>query len=138
MSTTATTMTLRIVSPDATILDAQVKSVQVPGEDGLFGVLPRHATMVSLTDSGLLRAVGADGEVFEYLIHSGFVEVRNNEVTILSRSAEKTEDIDLARAQRAAKRARDIMRSDMAELDLTRALAALRRAMIREKLARKR
>jgi F-type H+-transporting ATPase subunit epsilon len=57
---------------------------------------------------------------------------------VLSRSAEKAEDIDLARAHKAAKRAQDIMRSDMAELDLTRAMAAMRRAMIREKLARKR
>lgn len=138
MTTTSTMLTLRIVSPEATVLDAEVKSVQVPGEDGLFGVLPRHATMVATTDSGLLRAVGADGQKIEYVIHGGFCEVRDNVVTVLSRSAEKAEEIDLARAQKAAKRAQDIMRSDMAELDLTRAMAALRRAMIREKLARKR
>ncbi len=138
MNTTSTSLTLRIVSPEATILDAEVKSVQVPGEDGLFGVLPRHATMVSLTDSGLLKAVGLNGENIEYVIHGGFCEVRDNVVTVLSRSAEKAEDIDLERAQKAAKRAQDILRSDIAELDLTRALAALRRAMIREKLARKR
>lgn len=138
MNTTSTTLTLRIVSPESTVLDAEVKSVQVPGEDGLFGVLPRHATMVATTDSGLLRAVGIDGQVIEYVIHGGFCEVRDNVVTVLSRSAEKAEEIDLARAQKAAKRAQDIMRSDMAELDLTRAMAAMRRAMIREKLARKR
>jgi F-type H+-transporting ATPase subunit epsilon len=138
MNTTSTALTLRIVSPEATVLDAEVKSVQVPGEDGLFGVLPRHATMVATTDSGMLRAVGTDGQEIEYVIHSGFCEVRDNVVTILSRSAEKAEDIDLERAQRAAKRAQEIMRSDMAELDLARAHAALRRAMIREKLARKR
>ncbi|MCP4093667.1 MAG: ATP synthase F1 subunit epsilon [Planctomycetes bacterium] len=137
MNTTTSTLTLRIVSPEATVLDAEVRSVQIPGEDGLFGVLPRHATMVATTDSGLLRATTANGEEIEYVIHGGFCEVRDNVVTILSRSAEKAEDIDLERAQKAAKRARDIMRSDDAEMDLTRALAALRRAMIRERLARK-
>lgn len=137
MNTTTSTLSLRIVSPESTVLDAEVKSVQVPGEDGLFGVLPRHATMVATTDSGLLSAVDSSGERIEYVIHSGFCEVRDNVVTVLSRSAEKTEDIDLARAQAAAKRARAIMRSDMAELDLYRAIAALRRATTREKLARK-
>jgi F-type H+-transporting ATPase subunit epsilon len=137
MNTTSTTLTLRIVSPEQTVFDGQVKSVQVPGADGLFGVLPRHATMVALTDSGLLKAVSADGQAIEYVIHGGFAEVRDNVVTILSRSAEKAEEIDLARAQRAAQRARELMRSDKAEVDLARALAALRRAMIREKLARR-
>jgi len=94
--------------------------------------------MVATTDSGLLRAIAPNGEAIEYVIHGGFCEVRDNVVTVLSRSAEKAEEIDLARAQKAAKRAQEIMRSDMAELDLTRAMAALRRAMIREKLARKR
>lgn len=138
MNTTTSTLTLRIVSPESTVLDAEVKSVQVPGEDGLFGVLPRHATMVATTDSGLLRAVTTNGDTIEYVIHGGFCEVRDNVVTVLSRSAEKAEEIDLERAQKAAKRAQEIMRSDMAELDLVRAQAALRRAMIREKLARKR
>ena len=138
MSTPSTLLTLRIVSPEETVFDAEVKSVQVPGEDGLFGVLPRHATMVSNTDSGLLRAVGAQGEIIEYVIHGGFCEVRDTVVTVLSRSAEKAEEIDLDRARKAASRALEILQSDMAEMDFARASAALRRAMIREKLARKR
>lgn len=138
MNATANALTLRIVSPDALVLETEVKSVQAPGEDGLFGVLPRHATMVALTDSGLLRAEGTDGTQHEFVVHGGFAEVRDNQVTILSRSAEKAEEIDLERAQRAAKRALEMLRSDKAEIDFARAQAALRRAMIREKLARRR
>ena len=84
--------------------------------------------MVSNTDSGLLRAVGAQGEIIEYVIHGGFCEVRDNVVTVLSRSAEKAKEIDLDRARKAASRALEILQRDMAEMDFARASAALRRA----------
>jgi len=138
MATTASTLTLRIVSPENIILDQEVQSVQVPGEDGMFGVLPRHATMVALTDSGPLRAKTNSGETVEFIIHDGFAEVKNNVVTILSRSAEKLDEIDLERAKKAADRARKHMKSQKDHVDRARANAALRRALMRERLGRRR
>lgn len=129
---------LRIVSPEGVVVDTEVRSVVFPGEDGEFGVLPRHAAMVSLTESGLLRATGADGQGVEYVIHDGFAEVRDNVVTILSRSAEKPEEIDLERARQAAERAMERLRADRTEIDLARAQIALRRALMREKAVRRR
>ena len=137
MNTTASSLTLRIVSPDEVVFDAQVQSVQVPGADGLFGVLPQHAGLVSLTDSGLLRAKLASGENVEYVIHDGFAEVKDNVVTILSRSAEKPETIDLERAKKAAERARERMAHRDGKVDRARAEAALRRALIRQRLSRR-
>jgi F-type H+-transporting ATPase subunit epsilon len=116
----------------------EASSVQVPGDDGSFGVLPRHAAMTALTASGLLRAKGADGQTTEWVIHDGFAQVRNNVVSILTRSGEQPEEIDVARAERAVERARGRLQTRKDGVDLLRAEMALHRALIRERLARKR
>jgi F-type H+-transporting ATPase subunit epsilon len=133
----ASTLTLKVVSPTGVLLEMEASSVQVPGDDGSFGVLPRHAAMTALTASGMLRAKGADGQATEWVIHDGFAQVRNNVISILTRSAEQPEEIDVARAERAVERARGRLRAHKAEIDLVRAQMALRRALIRERLARK-
>lgn len=135
---TAKTLTLRIVSPEGAVVETQAVSVRVPGEGGSFGVLPRHAPLVALTDSGLLTARTPDGRTLEFLIHDGFAEVRDDVVTILTRSAEDPAAIDLERAADAAARARDNLRAEASDVDHARAVAALRRALMREKVARQR
>jgi len=136
MATDTSLLTLRIVTPEKVVVEMAARSVRVPGEDGSFGVLPRHATMVALTDTGTLHVRDESNQEQMFLIHDGFAEVRNNVVTILSRSAELPDQIDLERAQRAAERAREHMRGRGADVDMVRATAALRRALLREKLAR--
>lgn len=138
MDTGSSLLRLRIVSPEGPVVDTEVRSVVFPGEDGEFGILPRHAAMVSLTESGILHAELPDGSRMEYVVHDGFAEVRDNVVTVLSRSAEKPEAIDLERARRAAERAMERLRADRTEIDLARAQIALRRALMREKAARRR
>lgn len=133
----STTLTLKVVSPQGTLLETEANSVQFPGEDGLFGVLPRHAAMTSLTASGVLRAKTPQGEI-EYVIHDGFAQVRDNVVTILTRSAEQLSELDLERAQSAVQRARDRIKNNPIDMDMARAQMALRRALLRERLARRR
>jgi F-type H+-transporting ATPase subunit epsilon len=134
----ASTLTLKVVSPQGVVLEAEATSVQFPGEDGLFGILPRHAAMTSLTESGLLRVRTTQGEEIEFVIHDGFAQVRNNVVTVLTRSAEKLSEIDLERARAAVERAKALILEQRAEIDLVRAQMALRRALMRERLARRR
>ncbi len=119
------------------MLETEVNNVQIPGADGMFGVLPKHAQLVSLTASGLLSASASDGEQIEMLIHDGFAEVSGDAVVILSRSAEKLAEIDIERAQQAAKRAKERIRSKDSAVDVARASAALRRALLRERLAKR-
>lgn len=137
MATSQSTLSLSIVSPEKSVLEAEVSSVQIPGAEGMFGVLPRHAQLVSLTASGLLSAVAADGEIIEMLIHGGFAEVSGDAVVILSRSAEKVSDVDVERAQQAAKRAQERLSSKDSAIDVSRAGAALRRALLRERLGKR-
>ncbi|MAU94045.1 MAG: ATP synthase F1 subunit epsilon [Planctomycetes bacterium] len=137
MVTSQSTLSLSIVSPEKSVLEAEVGSVQIPGAEGMFGVLPRHAQLVSLTASGLLSAVAADGKIIEMLIHGGFAEISGDAVVILSRSAEKVSDVDVERAQQAAKRARERLSSKDSAIDVSRAGAALRRALLRERLGKR-
>ena len=137
MSDTSSSLTLSIVSPEETLLEMAVSKVQFPGTDGLMGVLPRHAQLVSTTDSGMLRALTSAGEEIEILIHDGFADVTKDSVVVLSRSAEKIGDIDLERAQKAAERARKRLEAKKdSAVDVTRANASLRRALIRQKYAK--
>ena len=128
---------VRVVSPERILLEAEVVSARFPGEDGSFGVLPRHAAMVSLTESGPLLARTTDGRELEFLIHDGFAEVRDDVLTVLTRSAEKPGEVDLERAKRAAERARERIRNDLTKVDYSRALSALRRALARERYGRR-
>ncbi len=132
------TLNLKVVSPQGVLLETEAASVQFPGEDGLYGLLPRHAAMTALTESGVLRARNSAGEEVELLIHDGFAQVQDNQVTVLTRSAEKPEEIDLDRAERAVERARERLLAHKSEVDLVRAQMALRRALLRERLARRR
>lgn len=134
----AKVLKLRIVSPEGAVLETDVVSARVPGEGGSFGVLPRHAALVALTESGLLTARTADGQDLHFLIHEGFAEVRDDVLTVLTRSAEDPAKIDLERAAKAAARARERMRLQASDVDQARAVAALRRALMREKVARRR
>jgi len=132
---TERTLTLRIITPRAVVFEAEVGSLRFPGEDGLFGVLPRHAAMVALTDSGTLSAKMPGRESIERVVHDGFAEVRQGVVTVLTRSAEKPEEIDLDRAKAAAARARERLRARNSDVDHVRALGALKRSLARQKMS---
>ena len=71
------------------------------------------------------------------LIHGGFAEVSGDAVVILSRSAEKVSDVDVERAQQAAKRAQERLSSKDSAIDVSRAGSALRRALLRERLGKR-
>ncbi len=76
-------MNLVILSPDKEIFSGAVKSVQVPGSDGSFQMLENHAAIVSSLNKGEVRIVKANGEKMNFSVHGGFVEMLNNEVSLL-------------------------------------------------------
>ena len=80
-------MTLEILTPEKKIFSGSVYGVQLPGIDGLFEVLEKHAPLVSALSKGNLKIL-KDKSTFEnYTIQSGFVEVLNNKATVLVEGA---------------------------------------------------
>ena len=114
-----------------------VERLMVPGVEGELGVLTLHAPLLTMMQPGVLRIVKGGDEV-EMAITGGFIEVRQNRVTILADAAERAEEIDTVRAEEARRRAQRRLEERAAEEDLARAEASLARALARLKVAERR
>lgn len=128
------TLQLEVVTPDKTVVSAEVEMVVCPGVEGEFGVLPQHVSLLSALKIGDLRyrVNGKDENVF---ISGGFADVNNNVLSVLAESAELAGDIDTARAQATRERAEKRLTAHDESVDQTRAEAALQRAITRLQVA---
>src|SRR6186997_1139826 len=99
-----TSIELQIVTPDRLIVKEQVDEVEIPGTEGYFGVLPGHTPMLASLSIGEMWY--RKGQEKTYLsLANGFCEVLPDRVTILATLAERAEDIVIARAEEAKRRA---------------------------------
>jgi len=76
-------MKLEIVTPKGTIYDGEAKQVTLPGSEGEFGVLPEHATLVSLLSTGVVSIEMPDSTKTDVAINSGYVKVSESKVTCI-------------------------------------------------------
>ena len=129
---------LIVVTPERQLLRETVVGVTIPGVDGAFGILPGHAPMMTELGHGELsyQTGTTSGPIF-LAIHRGFAEVLPDRVTVLGETAERAEEIDLARAEAAKARAEKRLASNDTNIDWDRATVALQRALIRIQVARK-
>ena len=129
-----TKLTLEIVTPDRALTAEQVDEVQLPGSEGYFGVLPGHTPLLATLQVGeLWYRVGQDTHYVA--IAFGFVEVLPDRVTVLAQVAEKAQEIDVARAEAAKKRAEDRVARPPTDMDFERARIALMKSLIRLQVA---
>lgn len=91
-------LTLRIFTPESTLLESEVEKVIVPAHDGELGVLPGHAPLVSILGLGELRAT-ANGTVQYFAVFGGYLRVSGNVVSVLADHAEPKGKIDAEAAQ---------------------------------------
>ena len=134
----ARTFRLQIVTPDRVILDGPVVSVTAPGVEGQFTVLAGHAPLVAELDIGELRYRDDEGDEHPVALHGGFLQVARDRTTVLADAAERPEDVDLERAQRALERAREDQRTlalRFNEAEIARIRKDLERAMNRVRIA---
>jgi F-type H+-transporting ATPase subunit epsilon len=112
--------------------EEDVDLLVVPGIEGELGVLPLHAPLLTTIQPGVLRVVKGEEET-TMAITGGFIEVRENRVTILADAAERGEEIDVARVEAARRRAEELLASREATVDMVQAEMALKRALVRLK-----
>ena len=129
---------LVIVTPQRQILKETVTEVTLPGADGYLGVLPGHAPLITELGVGELTYRTASGQSGLLAIIRGFAEVLPDRVSLLAETAEFAEDIDLARAEAALKRAQERMARSGENIDWDRATLALARALVRIQVVSKR
>lgn len=125
---------LTVVTPERTVLSEDVVGVIAPGLDGYFGVWAHHAPLLAGLGVGVLTLKREDGEEARFALAGGFMEVRDDAVTILADSVEPQSAIDILRAQNAERRARERLAHDQ-DVDIDRAQLALHRALNRLNVA---
>jgi F-type H+-transporting ATPase subunit epsilon len=125
---------LQIVSADRSLVNEQVDEVQIPGADGYLGILPGHTPLLTTLQVGQLWY--RQGQEKHYLsIAFGFAEVQPDHVTILAQVAERADEIDVARAEAAKRRAEERLTKPAPEMDFERARVAMLKALVRLQVA---
>ena len=127
----ASTIRLELVTPERLVLSEEVDEVVLPGYEGEFGVLPGHTQFLSILNIGMMRYRKATAMV-KLALGGGFAEVTHDRVVVMADTAERADEIDVERAQRA----RDRAEARLKELSLddetyAKAYAELQRALVR-------
>ena len=131
------TMRCEIVTQERRVYQADdVQLVSAPGVEGQLGILPHHAPLVTALDEGVMHVRRADGTEELFAIHGGFMEVLPDRVTVLADVAERAEEINLARAEQAQRRAEDLMKQPF-EGQADQLRADMRRSLTRLKVAKR-
>ncbi|MFC2015085.1 F0F1 ATP synthase subunit epsilon [Chloroflexota bacterium] len=125
---------LDIVTAERVVYSEEVDIIIAPGIEGELGILPGHTPLITMLQAGELKVKQA-GQESSLAISGGFLEVRPDRVILLADTAERSEEIDLARAEEARHRAQERLNQRTADTDMARAEAALQRALIRLKIA---
>ena len=128
---------LDIVTAERMVFSEDVDLVVAPGVEGELGILPHHTPLMTMLQPGELR-VKKGGEEVSLAVSGGFLEVRPDRVIVLADAAERADEIDLARAEEAKRRAQERLSRHTPDIDAARADAALRRSLARISVARRR
>ncbi len=131
-------MLLEIVTAERLVYSDEVDIVVAPGMEGELGILPHHAPLLTILQPGELRIHKTGQEDVYMAVTGGFLEVTGNRVIVLADAAERSEEIDEARAQEALRRAEERLERREEGADLQRALASIRRSRLRLDVKRRR
>jgi F-type H+-transporting ATPase subunit epsilon len=132
----AATLELEVATPERLLLQQRVMEAQIPAENGMIGVLPEHAPLLSMLGTGPLTYTTADGQD-SIFISGGTLQILNNHIRVLADRAEPLSEIDVTRAESALKRAQERLAGPAgAGVDVARAMNAMRRAEARLAAAR--
>ena len=129
-------LTLELVTPDHAVAHETVDEIEIPGADGYLGVLPGHTPLLVTPQVGELWFRKGEQKTYPSVAF-GFAEVLPDRVRVLAQVAERADEIDIDRAEAAAKRAREQISSSVGDLDFKRAQQALLKSTLRLEVAKK-
>lgn len=128
------TFHLEIISPDRKFYENDAWMIEFDTTEGQIGVYADHVPMTSILVPGVLT-IYEDEEVKSAALLDGFVEILQDRIVILSQACEWPEEIDLHRAEEAKVRAERRLASPDANINLARAELALRKSLVRIRVA---
>ena len=128
---------LDIVSAEEEIFSQDVEMIYAPAEMGEVGISPKHAPLITKLKPGDVRAQINKDEMKTFYVSGGILEIQPNEVTILSDTALREDDLDEERALEAEKLAKEAMKNSSNEVDSTKAKSELLQAAAQLRLIKK-
>ena len=128
------TFRLEIVTAERMVLSDDVSALIAWGVEGQLGILPHHAPLMTMLQPGDLL-IRKDKEEEFFALSGGFLEVRPDKVIILADACERVDEIDIARAEEAKRRAQETMKAAPLSAEAATAEASLRRSLARLKAA---
>ena len=129
---------LQIITPERVVFEEEdVASVTIPSSEGELTILPSHAPLMTELSPGPLVFRKGNDEI-DVALSGGFLEVREDKVIVLADTAERSEEIDQARAEESRKRAQEQLASHEGAADIAVVMAALERAQARLRVAERR
>jgi F-type H+-transporting ATPase subunit epsilon len=131
------TIKLEIITAERQVLSDDVNIVVAPGVEGELGILPHHAPLITMLKPGEVL-IRKDSEETYLFVSGGFLEVRPDKIIILADASERSEEIDIERAEAAKHRAEESLKTRIPEVDVAQTQAALLRALIRLRVAERR
>jgi F-type H+-transporting ATPase subunit epsilon len=130
------TFRLEIVTAERMVYSDDVTALIAWGVQGQLGILPHHAPLMTMLQPGDLL-IRKDKEEEVLAVSGGFLEVRPDKVIVLADACERADEVDIARAEEAKKRAQETMKAGPLTADAAAAEAALRRSLARLKAAQR-
>lgn len=121
---------LKVVTPERVFYEGEAGMVELSTTEGDIGVYANHIPMTAIVVPGVLK-IHEGSDVRKAALHSGFIEVLPQEITIMAEVVEWPDEIDVKRAEEARIRAERRLKDNQAEIDVLRAKLALKRAMAR-------
>ena len=134
-------LTVEIVTAERQVLaEDDVDMVVAPGSEGVVGILPRHAPLLTLLNPGVIR-IKKNGAESAMAVGGGFLQVNSDRVLILADTAERADEIDAARAEESRRQAEQALAEaqrggNRGQAESARAL--LRLSTVRLNVARRR
>lgn len=121
---------LRIISPDEVFYEGESSFLEFVSVEGEMGVYKNHIPLTTILEPCVMK-IHKEAEVKKAVILGGFLEILQEKITVLAEDAQWPEEIDVARAEEAKKRAEERLNSKSDSVDVIRAEAALKRAVAR-------
>ena len=121
---------LRIIAPDRVFYEGEASFLELVTSEGEVGIYKNHIPMTMVLVPGIAR-ITESGEVKVAALHSGFVQILQDEVTILAEIAEWPDEIDVNRANEAKIRAERRLETQDPNININRSEIALKKSLVR-------
>ena len=126
---------LKIITPDRVFYSGKASFLELNTVEGEIGIYKNHIPMTTVLEPGIATITEEGGNKKEAALHTGFMGILGDRITILAEIAEWPDEIDRNRAQEAKIRAERRLQNDKSNINITRAELALHKALVRIELA---